>query len=147
MKYFWQVKKSRTKKKKPGFPLSRIFLIFLVISIIAFTSCSIEPLRISFDSGDDDPSKPVPEYHYEYPQQNEVTLEWDANTEPDIAGYIVYYGYETGNYLYSIDVGNHTSVTLEDLEPGQTYCFAATAYNTEGYESDFSKEIAYTLPN
>jgi len=144
MKYLRQARKSDKKKKNPGFPITRIFIIFLIISVIAFTSCSIEPIRISFDSGEGDPSETVPEYHYN--PQNAVTLEWDPNTEPDIAGYVVYYGYETGNYQYSVDVGDQTTVTVEDLEPGVTYYFAATAYNTEGYESDFSQEIEYTDP-
>ena len=28
----------------------------------------------------------------------EVTLAWDANTEPDLAGYMIYYGFATGDY-------------------------------------------------
>ena len=144
MKCFRQIKRSSIKKNNPGFTTTRILLMFVVISIVAFTSCSLEPISVSFDSGEEDSSVTVPEYRYDPNPQNTVTLEWDPNTEPDIAGYIVYYGFETRNYQYSIDVGKKTSVTVEDLEPGVTYYFAATAYNAEGYESDFSEEIEYT---
>ena len=39
----------------------------------------------------------------------QVTLEWDPNAEPDLAGYKVYYGYASGNYSQVIDVGNQAS--------------------------------------
>ncbi|MEN8752205.1 MAG: hypothetical protein AB1Z18_05465 [Desulfobacterales bacterium] len=39
----------------------------------------------------------------------EVTLEWDLNIEPDIAGYIVYWGTTSRNYSDSVDVGNQNS--------------------------------------
>jgi hypothetical protein len=77
---------------------------------------------------------------------NKVTLEWDPNTEPDLAGYIIYYGHESTNYLYFIDVGNQTNCTIADLQPGETYYFSATAYNTSGAESDYSIEVIYSVP-
>ncbi|MBW1771072.1 MAG: hypothetical protein JRJ17_07970, partial [Deltaproteobacteria bacterium] len=33
-----------------------------------------------------------------------VTLEWDANTEPDLDHYVVYWGTSSGNYLNSVDI-------------------------------------------
>jgi len=74
----------------------------------------------------------------------EVTLIWDANNpEPD--GYKLYYGLESRNYLFSVDVGNQTSYTISGLTPGDYY-FAVTAYNAYG-ESDYSEEVAYTVKN
>lgn len=73
-----------------------------------------------------------------------VTLEWDANSEPDIAGYKVYYGLKSRNYMTIIDIGNFTTCVVSDLDSGQTYFFAATAYNTDGYESDYSNEVSYS---
>lgn len=75
-----------------------------------------------------------------------VTLAWDQNVESDIAGYRVHYGTSTRNYDYSIDIGNYTSCTISDLQEGTTYYFAATAYNSQLNESDFSEEITYTIP-
>jgi hypothetical protein len=35
---------------------------------------------------------------------DQVTLAWDANTEPDLAGYKVHYGTASGSYTTSVDV-------------------------------------------
>ena len=59
----------------------------------------------------------------------QVTLAWDPNTEPDLAGYKLHYGFSSGSYQFSVDVGNQTSYTLSGLLEGQIYYFAATAYN------------------
>ena len=75
-----------------------------------------------------------------------ITIAWDANTEPDAAGYRVHYGASSGNYQYSVDVGNHTSCTISGLNEGTTYYIAATAYNSSNYESSFSEELSHTIP-
>ncbi len=74
----------------------------------------------------------------------QLTLTWDKNPEPDIAGYKVHYGTSSGNYDHSVDVGNQTSCTISGIEPDQAYYFAATAYN-EIEESPFSEEIVYSV--
>ncbi|MCG6879424.1 MAG: hypothetical protein LJE96_09805 [Deltaproteobacteria bacterium] len=63
-----------------------------------------------------------------------------------MAGYRVYYGFESGNYVYSVDVGNQVSVIISDLEPNKIHYFSATAYDINGNESDFSEEISYMVP-
>ncbi len=75
----------------------------------------------------------------------DVTLAWDANSESDLAGYILYYGTTSGIYTANIDVGNITQHTLTGLQNGATYYFAVTAYNLYDYESIYSKELAYTV--
>jgi hypothetical protein len=75
----------------------------------------------------------------------ESTLAWDPNVETDIGGYKLYYGTSSRNYQFSVDVGNQTSYTVTGLLPGQTYFFAATAYDISGNESDFSNEVAYQV--
>ena len=75
-----------------------------------------------------------------------ITLIWDPNLEPDLEGYKLYYGNETGVYPYVIDVGNMEICTVADLKQGETYYFAATAYNAAGLESSYSNEVAYTVP-
>ena len=76
-----------------------------------------------------------------------ITLAWDPNTEGDVAGYRIYYGFESGNYEAHIDVGNKTTHTLTDLTPDRVYYFSAKAYNTANQESTFSTEVShfYTL--
>jgi len=78
-------------------------------------------------------------------QAGEVNLAWDPNTEPDVAGYRVYYGLGSRNYDHFMEVGNSTSCLVTGLEQGRTYYFAATAVNTANIESDFSNEVSAAL--
>lgn len=81
------------------------------------------------------------------PVTNSVTLEW--NPSPDVTtngGYEIYFGPKPGGYTNAINVGNLTNVTLNHLVWGHTYYFAATAHE-DGAESDFSNEVAYTVPS
>jgi len=75
----------------------------------------------------------------------EISLAWDENSEPDIAGYKIHYGLESGSYTTVTDVGDSISCTLGDLEEGETYYFAATAYNEAGYESGYSNEVSHSF--
>jgi len=76
----------------------------------------------------------------------QVTVAWDANTDPAVAGYRVHYGTAPGNYTTHIDVGNATSCVINGLLAGLTYYFAATAYDGSGNESDYSAAVSYTVP-
>ena len=73
-----------------------------------------------------------------------VTLAWNANPEPDIAGYRVYYGTVAAPFGNLVDVGSPTA-TITNLENGVTYTFAVTAYNTAGAESAYSQPVSYTV--
>ena len=75
----------------------------------------------------------------------EVTLEWDPNTEPNIGGYIVHYGTQSGIYEYSLDVGNFTSAVISGLDPDTEYFFAVSAYNLDGLSSALSNEVTTAL--
>jgi len=77
-------------------------------------------------------------------QAANVLLSWNANTEPDLAGYKVYYGNSSRNYGTPINAGNATSYTVTGLTPG-TFFFAITAYDTSGNESGFSAEASLTV--
>jgi hypothetical protein len=82
----------------------------------------------------------------------EVRLAWDPNTEPQLAGYKVYYktgssgppydGMDASQGDSPVDVGNVTEFTLQDLDNGVIYFFAVTAYDTEGYETGYSNEVS-----
>jgi hypothetical protein len=72
----------------------------------------------------------------------QVTLTWDANTEPTLGGYQLYYGPTSRNYVSVVDVGNQTSYTIFGLEDNKSYYFAVTAYDiTKTIESAFSNEV------
>jgi hypothetical protein len=73
----------------------------------------------------------------------QATLEWDPNSEPDLAGYKLHYGLASRSYETTIDVGNQTTYTITDFEVGQTYYISATAYNTSGLESGYSNEVIF----
>ena len=64
----------------------------------------------------------------------QVTLAWDPNTEPDLAGYKLYYGTASGDYTQVIDVGNTTMYTVTNLTAGHTYYFTVTAHDASGHE-------------
>ena len=74
----------------------------------------------------------------------DVVLQWDANSETDLAGYRVYYGTSSRSYGSPIDVGNTTTYTVSNLAAG-TYYFAVTAYNTSNAESGYSNEVWTTI--
>ena len=81
-----------------------------------------------------------------------VSLEWDPNTDPQLAGYRIYYqagtpqspllgtGAEEG--ASPIDAGpeNFQIITLPN--DGRVYYFAITAYDASGYESAYSNIVA-----
>jgi hypothetical protein len=73
----------------------------------------------------------------------QVTLAWDPNTNPNIAGYRIYYGSASGKYSNSVDVGNKTSYTLSNLSDKKTYYIAVTAYDRSGKESGLSNEVVF----
>ena len=76
-----------------------------------------------------------------------VTLSWETpiiNTDgslyTDHGGFIVHYGTSSNYYTISANVGNVTVVSISSLSSG-TWCFAVTAYDLSGNESDYSTEV------
>src|SRR5436190_1996244 len=68
-----------------------------------------------------------------------ITLQWDPNTEADIAAYWVYIGNPPGNYTSTVDVGNVTSYTFNSA--GQRYCCAIAAYAPGPLVGDKSLDV------
>jgi hypothetical protein len=75
-----------------------------------------------------------------------VELAWDPNQEPDVAGYIVFYGTSSRQYTGSVDVGNKTFFQFAEPDPGSRYYFAVRAYTVSGSQSDLSAEISTPDP-
>lgn len=81
-----------------------------------------------------------------YAAAAEATFSWLPNTETDLAGYKIYYGPASRDYTTTIDCGlpapvnGRVQYTVTDL-PDTEMFFAATAYDTNGTESDFSVEV------
>ena len=83
-------------------------------------------------------------------QAAQVQLAWDAPLQADgtpvanLAGYKLYSGSQSGQYQTALPVGMATTYTVTNVSAGQTYYFAATAYDSAGVESAFSKEVSMT---
>lgn len=82
-----------------------------------------------------------------------IGITWDPNTEPDLAGYRVYFGATSRGYTQvsaNLPAAPGVPITFTREQPDATTVFyAVTAYNTQGLESDYSNEIsitAYTPP-
>lgn len=71
-----------------------------------------------------------------------VHLAWDGSQ--GAAGYEIHYGTAPGTYQVAIDTSLATTIIVGDLINGQTYYFAALAYNAEGDESPYSNEVSAT---
>lgn len=71
-----------------------------------------------------------------------VTLAWEANTEPDLAGYKLYQGAAAGGpYTLKQTLGLVTTTTVAGLQDG-THYFVLTAFDTGGNESGYSNEVS-----
>jgi hypothetical protein len=101
-------------------------------------------------------TSPPPETQVVLPAANPVlSLSWIAPSEredgtpismAEIAGYRVYYGAVQGSYTHQVDIADSATmqVTLSDLATG-TYYFAVTAIDTDGRESDLSRQVVQSI--
>ena len=84
----------------------------------------------------------------------EATFAWDPNTEPDLAGYRIYYtsvpgeyvfgGFESPNFLAEIACGPGDATCCTYVKQnlsGPGFFFVATAFDTDGFESLPSNEL------
>ncbi len=70
----------------------------------------------------------------------DLQLNWFENTEPDLAGYTIYFGNHSRLYDQKVSTGLVNSYVLKDLEEKVVYYFAITAFDTAGNESAYSAE-------
>ncbi len=103
-------------------------LYSLAVLLIAFSSTKAKADDVLIGDGSD------PNTRITY-----ITLAWDRNPEPDIAGYNVYYGIISGEYVRMETVTDPTAII--GVKGGRTFYFAVTAYDTNGMESELSKEV------
>ena len=81
------------------------------------------------------------------PSTGSVTLQWNANTEPDLGGYKVYRATSSGSYGAAIATlpASATSYVASGLQTGVTYFFVISAFDTAGNESTRSAEVTVSL--
>ena len=83
-------------------------------------------------------------------------LSWDQNPEEELAGYYLYIGTSSRTYNENplmlpkeslSEVNGRVSYQFPlTVAQGVTYYFTVTAYDTFGYETDFSNEVQFPLP-
>ncbi len=81
-----------------------------------------------------------------------VELSWKPSTDPDLGGYMIYYGTSKGEYFGTdaflgpspLDIGNRTSLRIDGLDNGVLYYFAIAAYDRADppHLGDFSREVS-----
>ena len=76
---------------------------------------------------------------------DQVSLTWDANSEADLQGYVVFWGTQSRSYSFQQDIGNQQNLTIDNLKGNNTYYFAVTAYDTAGNMSAFSNEVSFSV--
>ena len=83
-----------------------------------------------------------------------VTVTWnkpivysDGTPLTDLAGYKVFYGSASRQYVYNISISgaSMTSAVLEGLASGTTWYFSVKSVTSSGVESDFTPEVSKTL--
>lgn len=80
-------------------------------------------------------------------EAGEVGLAWDPPAS-EHGGFILSYGLQSDGYDVHEDVGNTTTYTIYNLDPGQTYYFAVKAYDpSRNSESPYSNQVSVTLPD
>ena len=75
-----------------------------------------------------------------------VTLDWNPNADADLAGYKIYVATASGAYggAFGTAPANASSFVVNGLQPGVTYFFVITAFDTSGNESIRSAEVSAT---
>ncbi len=71
-----------------------------------------------------------------------IDLEWDADPDPTVIGFVVYVGTEPGRYSESYVVRNQTQFIFSRAVPGVRYYFAVAAYRPDSVIGALSQEIS-----
>ena len=72
-----------------------------------------------------------------------LELQWNAPSNQITAGYKLYYGTASRQYTNVSNAGTNLSYTVSNLVAGVPYYFAATDYDAQLQESDFSNEATW----
>lgn len=70
-----------------------------------------------------------------------LSVWWNERTESDVAGYRIYYGTSSKAYDKSVAVDLTYYCTLTELTNGTKYFISVTAFDEDGNESLYSKEV------
>ena len=73
----------------------------------------------------------------------QVTLAWNP-TPGVVTNYTVFWGTNSGVYVFSATAGTLTTLQVTGLTPGMVYYFTVEATASDGSESPYSDEVTYT---
>ncbi|MEW5691845.1 MAG: fibronectin type III domain-containing protein [Candidatus Hydrogenedentota bacterium] len=90
-----------------------------------------------------DPAPSAPTGLTPTPSSEKVTLTWNPNSEPDVAGYRVYYSTLSFPLILQYDT-TQTTVVIYNLVNDSTYQFVVSCYDTYGSESTKSGTVTAT---
>jgi hypothetical protein len=114
---------------------------FLSLSLAACQTAEIKKGQIICRTSSTLPTPPA--------EGGKISIAWAPNTEPDLAGYRVYYGTASGSYDTCVDIGNPPKslsglieYTLDGLDKGKKYYIAVIAYDKNQDTSGFSGEVS-----
>ena len=71
-----------------------------------------------------------------------VTLAWNGSSSPGVTGYRVHFGTNSRSYSFVTNAGLALTQTVLLPRVGRWF-FAATAYDAQGLESDYSNEVEW----
>lgn len=116
----------------------KLYLILIIVATaFLFTNCDYP-----IDNYDRTPPSP-PENVQTFVGDNQVEIEWNENSERDIAGYNVYFAYSYwGDYELVGNTKNNYYVDYDAIN-GELYYYAVAAYDYDGNESELSYDMVY----
>ena len=98
------------------------------------------------DCYDDYCPPPTPTGVYSVTGDECVRIYWTPVSACDLAGYRVWRGYSETGYYYLIAETPSAYYVDTDVENGQTYYYAISAYDIWGNESDLSTDLVFDTP-
>ena len=126
---------------------TRAYALAALVALVALpvTGCKQEDKIVVVDS-DTPPS--APDGVFSITGDRQVTICWNPNPEPDIAGYDVYWNNAaTGYFQYVATVGpNEFCYVDSDVDYEMTYYYAVLAFDQAGQESELSYEDVFDTP-
>lgn len=77
---------------------------------------------------------------------NTITIDWSPSTNPDVAGYKVYWGGGEGDYAF-MDAQDDTSVVIDNLDDSDLLYFTVKTYNAaRTIETNYTARTPYVTP-
>ena len=124
----------------------------IVVALSAFNTAGNEsaktrPLIVipTANPGGEDTTSPTPPTGLiTTPADGIVAVSWNANPEPDVAGYLVFFGDTPGEYFAFFEVQDGTSLRVSGAENDVVLYVVVSAYDSSGNVSEFSEEVEVT---